>query len=71
MIPSTQYANDGTEYSSNMSSEVTFGLLMVNLNDQRGRLDSHARECKGVHNLSVIRIGWFTDGESIPNLTKA
>ena len=68
MIPSLQYANEGTEYNSNMSSEVTMIYLRVSLTRiSWNGLNLRALECKGLHSRSVIRIGWSTVGVSMPN----
>jgi hypothetical protein len=42
MIPSLQYANEGTEYNSNMSSEVTIIDIRVSLTRISGMVSTYA-----------------------------
>jgi hypothetical protein len=56
MIESTQYASDGTEYCSNISSEVT-ALDGKYANIGTGLDNARILECNGEHNLSVMSTG--------------
>ena len=70
MTESTAYVREGTEYNSNMSSDVTMYALErapeIIINE-----DSHERECKGEHRRSVIMTGCSIEGVLMPKWIKA
>lgn len=70
MIPSTQYVSEGTEYNSNISSDVTTRLHKSNYH-WKYVAHSQARECSGLQRRSVMSTGWSTVGVSMPRLIKA
>ena len=72
MTESTQYAKEGTEYSSNMSSDVTEGENEgENMRGFRQDNALQVLECSGEHRRSVMSTGCSTDGVSMLRRMKA
>ena len=52
-----QYVREGTEYSSNINSDVTGRYMMNPCKVEVRKRDLRPLECNGLHNRSVMSMG--------------